>query len=110
MDEQGSENWKKIADKLFAQRDEPSEAFVQNVMKRIDAAESGKPRLVRMPAQWFAPAMGIAAMLVLTFLPAKDVLSAEALLMGGETDRASEWISSGGAPETEDVLDMAMWR
>ena len=77
-------NWDKIVKTLFPS--EPaagSEAFTQNVMRRIEKAESG-PRLVRVPVQWLAPAMGVAAMLLLAIVPGKDIMSAETVLLGNE--------------------------
>jgi hypothetical protein len=76
-------DWKKISGTLFPADNGGSEAFVGNVMRRIERAESG-PRIVRVPVQWLAPAMGVAAMLLLSLIPGKDIASTETLLTGGD--------------------------
>lgn len=101
-------SWKKISETLFAKKQEPaSEFFVQSVMKRIEAAEA-HPRLVRIPAQWFAPVMGIAAMLLLALLPARGLMSAETFILNGDMDSASGWVFVSGAPETDEMLSFVM--
>lgn len=107
MENDGSKNWKKISEKLFASRSEPvSEAFAQSVMNRIKAAESG-PRLVRIPEQWFAPVMGLAAMLMLALLPARGLMSMETVILGGDPEGTFLELGNG-TPGTDEMLGFVM--
>ncbi len=107
MENDDSKNWKKISKALFTQKSEPaSEAFVQSVMGRIRQAQSS-PRLVRIPSYWFAPVIGIAAMLLLAILPARVPVSAESIILGG-TDAVSGMAITGNVPEADDILSFVM--
>jgi hypothetical protein len=101
--------WDKISKALFAKNPEASsDAFVQSVMKRLEAAESG-PRIVRIPAQWLAPVMGIAAMLLLALLPSRGMLPFEIPAIGEENEGViSQLVFAGGSPETDDVIGYVM--
>lgn len=102
MNDDSPNDWKQISERLFAPRQEPtSEAFVQNVMRRIEAAEA-RPRILRIPVQWYAPLTGMAAMLLLAMLPTGNPLSVETLFTAGVSD--SSWMLDHNAPQTDDVL------
>ena len=90
MDEnRDSDNhWQIIKEKLFIKEtSEPSAGFSGRVMDRIRALESASRRTL-IPVQWFAPVMGVAAIVLLAIIPAQELLSAEALIMedGGQND------------------------
>ncbi len=105
MENDRSKAWNKISETLFSAKPEPvSEAFVQSVMDRLEA--EARPRLVRVPAQWFAPVVGVAAMLLLTLLPARGAVSVETMILG--TDRASLAAFGERLPETDEMLGFVM--
>ena len=84
--------WKKISAVIFQKpAPETSEVFVRRVMSRIEAMEP-RPRVRYAPARWFfAPALGIAAMLLLTLRPSlAPVLPEDAWLVGAPADTADE--------------------
>lgn len=101
--------WDKISKALFAKKPEASsEAFVQSVMKRIEAAESG-PRIVRIPSQWLAPVMGMAAMLLLALLPSRGMLPFETPAASEDNEGTiSHLVFANGSPETDDVIGYVM--
>lgn len=81
------ENWKKVSKALFAPASSNggSETFVRGVMDRLEALETRRQGSV-IPIQWFAPALGMAAMLFLALIPSRQALSAEAIFMNGGLD------------------------
>lgn len=61
-------NWDTLSDRLFpAATSKPASDLTAAVLGRIGAREESKPRLVQ--ARWWAPAVGIAAVLVLSIMP-----------------------------------------
>ena len=106
--DQESKNWRLIRQKLFsAPEPKTSEFFVSQVMERIRTIEE-KPRMVFAPARWFAPVVGVAAMLLLTIVPSQEPLSAEALFMGGETDTPSGLAFSDVTEKPDDILALVL--
>ena len=114
--EEHDKDWQELSKRLFEKVPvEPSEAFVQGVMRRIEADEAARaagPRVIRIPlripVQWFAPVMGAAAVFLLALLPGRDFLSAETLVVGGELDAPSSWALRGGSPQADEMLSFVM--
>ncbi len=82
--------------------------FVNKVMDRIHTLESVSSRRVRIQAQWFAPAFGIAAMLILALIPTKTGYSADMLLMNNISGNSVDWVVSSDAPLKDDMLRFVM--
>lgn len=65
------QNWDLLSDRLFpATPLKPAKDLTQDVFKKIGVSPA-KPR--RVPAYWLAPAVGIAAVLVLSITPLKTL-------------------------------------
>ena len=102
------ENWKAVSTALFARRPEPasSDFFVRQVMDKIEIP-AVCPQKTWIPVQWFAPSVGIAAMLLLALVPSQTVSSAELLFVNGE-DAQSQWMLSGASPKSDEVLSFIL--
>ena len=101
------DGWKQLSARILEPLEgKDSEAFVQQVMRRVRAYGS-EPEGIRWPvfARWAYPALalsmaGFVAALVFAQIPAN--VSTETLLAGGQTASvAGQWLSG---PPTEDQL------
>lgn len=103
------DNWRRFAELVSATETvlPDSEAFVSQVMNRIEALDQN-PRRVRVPVQWFAPAIGMAAMLVLALLPAQGGFAPEMLLWNARPGDPMNWVLSTETPQKDDVLNFVM--
>ena len=108
-----SAQWAATAKVLFKRpKPESTEFFVRQVMERVHALETPKPSMGwQLSLRWLAvPALGLAALFLLTLTPSLQSPSTETLLMGGGADSASQWIFSFSkeSPKADEVLGYVM--
>ena len=88
--------WQRTAKAFFrAPAIHPSEAFVQQLMARIDALarpRQSAPRLTWL--RWLVPAVGLAGVLLL-IRPLEHAISVETLLLGEESDDVLDSLVEG---------------
>lgn len=87
----------------------PAEApfgFADRVMRRVEAASAPKTARI-IPVGWFAPAIGMAAMLLLAILPSSPAtaVSADMLFMNNPMDKSSQVLMSAGMPQEDEMLE-----
>ncbi len=83
--------------------------FTAGVMNRLEE-KGGCARVTRVPARWFVPAMGAAAMLLLAVLPSPHIYVSDLIMPGAAADDATRWMFSGESPRTDDILSFVMER
>lgn len=108
------QQWERITGTLFRRsQSQPSEAFVQGVMGKLEALEEN-PRVYGRPmaAQWLVPTLGLGfvALLIFMALPEREpAFSTETLLLAnGKEELASKWVFLSESPETDDLLGFAL--
>src|SRR4051812_3663991 len=68
------QRFKMLSEQIIARpKVQVGEFFVSQVMRRIDSLEAKKAPLRIVPIPWFAPLLGMAAMLLLTIVPSGEV-------------------------------------
>lgn len=84
-----------------------SEFFVDRVMARVrESRVTARPRIQWVPIRIFAPLTAVAAMLLLTIVPAQG--PASEWLAGN--DGMSRWFFSGESVQADDVLEYVVDR
>ena len=103
--------WQHTAKALFrVPQPEASEAFVYQLMERIDAG--GQPRRATpwvIGVRWLVPALGLAGVLLVVLGPARRTVSIEALLLAdGRENAQAQFVLAGEPPTSDEVFGYLM--
>lgn len=109
------QNWGEIS-KTFLKVPQvaPTDAFVENVMERIEALDEVPQTDVkyRWPLfRWMAPALGLGfAAFFLTVMPETEstISTDDLLLVNGRNGFVSQWAFAPASPEKEDLLEYVL--